>query len=136
MNPIFISLVIDVNLLNDPRRKSLSKRQIVPYYNLKRARLAFFLGQKLNLNEPFPTMIDSHGLILSDEFILLPTEKNDDNDKPVESTGQSDPLPSHVCRIDRYAPHFGYTIGSDEMLLSLTKKPEETKYGSRKREKV
>lgn len=78
-------------------------------------------------------MIDTHGLIFSDEFTLLP-EKNDE--KPIESTSQPDPPPVPVCSVDRYAPHYGYAKDGDEMLVSLTKKPEETKYGSRAKENV
>ena len=103
---------------------------MVAQYNLKKARLAFFLGQKFDINDRFPTMIDSHLPVFSDELILVPSETTGEDEK----TAQSTTLPPPVCQVDKYAPHYGFGKGDDEMLVFLTRKPEENKYGSKKNE--
>lgn len=100
---------------------------MVAQYNLKKARLAFFLGQKLNIDDRHPTMIHS-SLIFSDELFLVPDKKL------VQSTEQSNLRLPPVCQVDKYAPRYGFAHGGDEMLLSLTRRPEEKKYGGTKNE--
>jgi hypothetical protein len=109
----------------------LSKRKIVPEYNLKKAQLAFFIGQKVNVTDIFPTIIDSSLTILSDEMTLVPDQETaEDNDSP-ESAAKASPPPPPECGMPKYAPRYGYVEGNDEMLIFYTKKLEEKKYGSK-----
>jgi len=119
-------------LLNDAVPKVLSKRQIVPEYNLKIGQLAFCIGQKQNLNERFPRIINPELTIFSDEMIIVPDQGTGEDNISTESTAKSNPSPPPPdCLMYKYRPRYGYTEGDEEILIFYTKKLEEKKYGSK-----
>jgi len=110
----------------------LSKRQIVGEYNLKKAQLAFFIGQKHDVNDIFPTIINPSLIIFSEDMIMVSDEGTVEDEKSTESAAKSNPSPPPECLMRNYAPRRGYTDGDQEILIFYEKKLEEKKYGSKK----
>jgi hypothetical protein len=108
--------------LDNPTQNAISKREMVAQYNLKKAHLAFFIGEKINANSEFPQVIEPRLTEFSEIMTLV-------SDGPTDKSNSSS-LPD--CGVDQYAPRYGYTDGGDLMLIFLTRKPDERKNGSRK----
>ena len=88
-------------------------------------------GQKLNINDKFPTIIDPYVSIISDEMTLIPDQESIEDNESTKSTTESNSSSPPECRMYKYASRYGYTEGNDEVLIFYNKKLEEKKYGSK-----
>ncbi|CAF4159896.1 unnamed protein product, partial [Rotaria sordida] len=115
------------NSLNNFVPELTSGKKIVHEYNLKKTQLAFTIGRKININDRFPRILDSHLTIYSDEMMEDTEKETVEDTKSTESVAQSNSPPPD-CRMYKYAPRSGYTTGNEEVLIFYTKKLEN-KYG-------
>ncbi|CAF0849512.1 unnamed protein product [Rotaria sordida] len=116
------------NSLNNFVPELTSGTKIVHEYNLKKTQLAFTIGRKINIDDRFPTILDSHLTIYSDEMMEDTEKETVEDTKSTESVAQSNSPPPD-CRMYKYAPRSGYTTGNEEVLIFYTNKLEK-KYGN------
>ncbi|CAF4364653.1 unnamed protein product [Rotaria sp. Silwood2] len=117
------------NSLNNLVSELTSGRKIVQEYNLKRTQLAFTIGTKINVNDSFPTILNPHLTIYSEEMVEDAEKETVEDTKLTESVTQPI-LPPPECPWYKYAPRCGYTTGEEEVLIFYKKKLEENTYGN------
>lgn len=99
---------------------------MVQEYNLKKMELAFSIGQKLNLNDRFPTIVDGDVIVFSEEMF---DNFEKETSEVIEHTESLTNSPAPPCHVKKYAPKYGYARGNDDLLIFYEKKLEEKKYG-------
>jgi hypothetical protein len=70
----------------------------------------------------------SNTTVFSEEMIEGACKELDDDNGIPSPNAKSVPAPP-ICRVDKYAPRYGFDGSQEDMVIFLTKKLEPTKYG-------
>ncbi|CAF1451012.1 unnamed protein product [Adineta steineri] len=118
------------NLHNTDGARFTSARAAKKDYDLKRSQLAFAVIKKTIINGQIMNEIFPQTTALSDEMIenensVLDAADDDDNQSLNKKVGSSSP----ICRVLKYAPHYGFDTSIDEIVIILSNKLEPKTYG-------
>ncbi|CAF4231048.1 unnamed protein product, partial [Adineta steineri] len=118
------------NLHNTNGARFTSARAAKKEYDLKRSQLAFAVIKKTVINDQIMNEIFPQTTALSDEMIenensVLETADDDDN----QSVNRKVVPSSSICRVLKYAPHYGFDTSIDEIVIILSNKLELKTYG-------
>ncbi|UJR23122.1 hypothetical protein I4U23_026143 [Adineta vaga] len=122
----FYGYTLNSNLFSSAVPKSISGRKLTKDYDLKKSQLAFTIGKKRDLESEFPVILDDCIFVYSDEMIEINEKDKPKNNKNVESTAASQPLPS-IQQITRYIPSYGDADGNENMVIFLPKERKKLK---------
>ncbi|CAF1022520.1 unnamed protein product [Adineta steineri] len=120
--PVFYGC--NTNITDNVVPQSSSGRKLIQEYNLKTMHLSFIIGKKDSMNDKIPRFVDPNLIFFSRE---IGESVNGDNESK-ESTAIADVSPP-ACKVDEYAPKYGYSTGKDKMLLFFSRKLERRRYG-------
>jgi len=90
--------------------------------------LVFTVGRRIINNNQVSTELYPDTKVFSKEMVEgANNECEDDND--TQSTSERPILSPPNCRLYKYAPRYGFDVSQEDMVISLTNKPEPKKYG-------
>jgi hypothetical protein len=90
------------------------------------------IGKKTNINDIFPTILDTGLTVFSDEMVEDTDSTTVEDNTSTEPTTILNSPPPPECCVRKYAPRLGPAEGNEDVLIFCTRKLQERNYGSNK----